>query len=105
MRELSEANLPEAVEIEGASFPEDEAASPENMRFRRATAGAFFLEGRLGKGVSGERNPTFEPTTSSIDVMLIVCPCSLFFPKGVHRFFRSGDAYSVPDPCPIFLGL
>lgn len=44
MRRLSEANLQAAVEIETASYPEDEAASPENMRFRRANAGAFFLE-------------------------------------------------------------
>lgn len=51
VRELSEAKLPAAAEMETASFPEDEAASPETMQFRRAKAGAFFLEGSL-KSVS-----------------------------------------------------
>lgn len=49
---LSEANLQAAVEIETASYPEDEAASPENMRFRQANAGAFFLEATLKESVS-----------------------------------------------------
>lgn len=44
VRRLSEENLAAAVEIETASYPEDEAATPENMRFRRANAGEFFLE-------------------------------------------------------------
>lgn len=52
MRRLSEANLQAAVQIETTSYPEDEAASPENMRFRRANAGAFFLEATR-KSVSG----------------------------------------------------
>lgn len=52
VRGLSEANLPVAVEIEAASYPEDEAASPENMRFRRANAGDFFLEATLKTSVS-----------------------------------------------------
>ncbi|CAM9592686.1 unnamed protein product [Ectocarpus sp. 4 AP-2014] len=47
VRGLSEANLPKAVEIETASYPEDEAASPENMRFRRTNADDFFLEATL----------------------------------------------------------
>eukprot|EP00752_Nemacystus_decipiens_P014708 g13098.t2 len=58
MRYLSESNLEAAVDIETASYPEDEAASPENMRFRRANAGAFFLEATLkesgGGGEAGE---------------------------------------------------
>lgn len=56
VRFLSEANLQAAVEIETASYPEDEAASPENMRFRRANAGAFFLEATLRESVSGGMN-------------------------------------------------
>lgn len=51
VRELSEAKLAAAVEMECASYPSDEAASPEGMRFRRANAGAFFLEATL-KSVS-----------------------------------------------------
>lgn len=51
VRELSEAKLAAAVDMEVASYPSDEAASPEGMRFRRANAGAFFLEGTL-KSVS-----------------------------------------------------
>lgn len=51
VRELSEAKLAAAVEMECASYPSDEAASPEGMRFRRANAGAFFLEATM-KSVS-----------------------------------------------------
>ena len=51
MRELSEAKLAAAVDMEAASYPPDEAASPEGMRSRRANAGAFFLEATL-KNVS-----------------------------------------------------
>lgn len=47
VRELSDAKLSKAVEIETSSYPADEAASAENMRFRRENAGAFFLEGTL----------------------------------------------------------
>lgn len=51
VRELSEAKLAAAVEMECASYPSDEAASPEGLRFRRANAGAFFLEATM-KSVS-----------------------------------------------------
>lgn len=47
VRELSEAKLAAAVEMECASYPSDEAASPEGMHFRRANAGAFFLEATM----------------------------------------------------------
>ncbi|CAB1109261.1 unnamed protein product [Ectocarpus sp. CCAP 1310/34] len=64
VRGLSEANLPKAVEIETASYPEDEAASPENMRFRRANAGEFFLEATLKTAVSnGCKRHTHAPLT------------------------------------------
>lgn len=64
VRGLSEANLPKAVEIETASYPEDEAASPENMRFRRANAGDFFLEATLKTAVSiGCKRHTHAPLT------------------------------------------
>lgn len=65
MRRLSEANLEAAVEIEMASYPADEAASPENMRFRRANAGAFFLEATL-KSVSDERNQHILPCLGTV---------------------------------------
>lgn len=50
VRELSEAKLAAAVEMECASYPSDEAASPEGMHFRRANAGAFFLEATMKTG-------------------------------------------------------
>lgn len=73
MRELTEANLPAAVEIEAASYPEDEAASPENMRFRRANAGDFFLEATL-KGVSELLSLGFEKFVRTNSF------CTSFFP-------------------------
>eukprot|EP00904_Undaria_pinnatifida_P007848 jgi/Undpi1/4193/HiC_scaffold_16.g07560.m1 len=51
VRELSEAKLAAAVDMEAASYPPDEAASPEGMRSRRANAGAFFLEATLKNGI------------------------------------------------------
>ena len=59
MRYLSEANLQAAIEIETASYPEDEAASPENIGFRRANAGAFFLEATFKKSVSDRKRSNF----------------------------------------------
>lgn len=44
---MSAEHVAEAAEIERASYPEDEAASPESLAFRQANAGEFFLEARL----------------------------------------------------------
>lgn len=54
--EMSAEHIPEAAEVERASYPEDEAASPESLAFRQANAGEFFLEARLtsGEGIAGE---------------------------------------------------
>ncbi|CAM9660009.1 unnamed protein product [Choristocarpus tenellus] len=63
VRELVEADLQAVTALEAASFPPDEAASPENLRFRQANAGAFFLEGRLCQ----DGNDNEEQGTSSSD--------------------------------------
>lgn len=54
-----------AVEIEAASYPEDEAASPENMRFRSANAGDFFLEATLKTSVSVGGQKSITPLSHS----------------------------------------
>lgn len=47
MLEVTADDLPKVVVIEAEGYPEDEAASPESMRFRQENAGAFFLAGHL----------------------------------------------------------
>ena len=38
-------DLPRVAEVEANSYPPDEAASPEALAFRQASAGDFFLVG------------------------------------------------------------
>ncbi|CAK9004529.1 unnamed protein product, partial [Durusdinium trenchii] len=42
LRRVEVTQLPECAELEAASYPEDEAASPESMAQRQRVAGDFF---------------------------------------------------------------
>ena len=52
-RPCEAADVPRVAEIEANSYPADEAASPENLAFRQANAGDFFLLGVLSGAASG----------------------------------------------------
>lgn len=47
VRELSEDRLPRVFEMEKTSYPGDEPATPEKLRFRQKFARPFFLEASL----------------------------------------------------------
>lgn len=44
-RPCASEDIPVVAEIEGNSYPADEAASPENLAYRQANAGDFFIVG------------------------------------------------------------
>lgn len=50
-RPCTAEDIPVVAEIEANSYPADEAASPENLAYRQANAGDFFLVG-LQSGTS-----------------------------------------------------